>query len=89
MPFRKMRAVKLPYRKQIMIYAICINFNDQPEEVKNKIMNLCTKVASYNYDVLFKLLTTEHKSSRQIAKEFYISERQLERYRVRFYNEWF
>lgn len=89
MPFKKIRSVNLPYRKQIMIYAICINFCEQPEEVQQKIMSLCTKVGGYNYKALFVTLTSDNKTLRQIAREFYLSERQLERYRARFYNEWY
>lgn len=89
MPFKKIRSVNLPYRKQVMIYAICINFNDQPENVQNKIINLCESIALYNHEALFKTLTSENRSLRQIAKEHYLSERQLERYRAKFYNNWF
>ena len=86
--FKKRRGIKLPYNKQGLIYFTCVNYNDMPEHIQRKIVNLCEEVANGNEEVLFKVVTNSNKSIRSLAIEYNISERSLYRYRKKFYEEW-
>ena len=83
--FKKKKSIKLPYIKQGLIYFTCINYKDLPNEVQEKISNLCFLVAGEDYAALFELLTDRYKGLELIASEHYISERRLSDYRKRFY----
>lgn len=87
MAFKKMRGCKLSYDKQGYIYFLCKNYAAQPEEVKKKIRTLCDEVAGEYSAALFSVLTTG-KSVRKVAIEHYISEPQLYRLRLQFYQSW-
>ena len=51
--FKKRRGINIPYEKQGLIYFNCVNYDDMPDEVKNKITNLCKEVGKEYADVLF------------------------------------
>nr|DAE00019.1 MAG TPA: hypothetical protein [Siphoviridae sp. ctiMP24] len=87
MPFKKMRSVNLSYNKQGEIYFILHNYADQPDEVRQKIDSLCGTVGKYNHRALFRVLTTDEPINR-IAREHYISARQLYYLKSSFYNAW-
>lgn len=89
MSFKRLRSVNLPLKKQLLIYYTCLNYADQPAELQRKIEALCTKVAKFHSRTLLLVLISENKSLKQIARESYLSERQLQRYRTQFYNEWY
>lgn len=86
--FKKRRGIKVPYEKQGLIYFECINYDDMPEDVKNKITNLCNEVGKEYSEVLFKVVTDNKKSIRSLAMEYHVSETQLYLYRKRFYEAW-
>ncbi|MGN1121992.1 MAG: hypothetical protein ACI4RV_06465 [Eubacteriales bacterium] len=89
MSFKKMSSVNLSYKKQGLIHFICQNYADMPEEMQKKIDALCLFIGKTQYkDALKKAVTTEEPHSR-IAREFYMSPRQLYRYKRQFYSEWF
>ena len=87
MMFKKMRGLKMPYRKQGLIYFTCLNYNEADEETQNKIELLCYECAKEYKKALFELVTTS-ASVTHIAQKYYISERTLYRLRERFYNSW-
>ena len=83
-----MRGVKLPYKKQALIYYICINYKDLTDNVKEKIDSICKDVSGdYYYNDLFYLITTG-KSVRTVAMERHISETVLYELRGKFYESW-
>ena len=86
--FKKRRGIKLPYNKQGLIYFSCVNHNDMPEDVKQKIINLCNDVGKEHAEVLFEVVTNSNKSIRALAMDYHISESQLYYYRRKFYEAW-
>ena len=83
--FKKFRGIRLPYKKQGLIYFTCVNLQDMPCDVKEKIMNLCTEVGGQNYKALYEVVTNDNKSILQISKEYFINEKKLYRMRKEFY----
>ena len=86
--FKNNRWIKLPYIKQGLIYFTCINYNEQSQEVKNKINTLCSEIGKESEKALFELVTNEHATITGIAMKYYISERQLNRMKRKFYERW-
>ena len=86
--FKKRRGIKLPYNKQGLIYFSCVNHNDMPDDVKQKIVSLCNDVGKEHAEVLFEVVTNSNKSIRALAMDYHISESQLYYYRRKFYEAW-
>ncbi len=87
--FKKRRGIKIPYNKQGLIYFTCVNYNDMPEDVQEKIKKLCDDIGGKEYaEVLYKVVTDSNKSIRSLAMEYHISETQLYHYRKKFYEMW-
>lgn len=86
--FKKRKGIHIPYRKQGLIYFICVNVRDMPEDVQQKIVNLCIEVGGKDYQALYKFLTDDTGNVHSVALEFHISEIQLYRYRKMFYERW-
>lgn len=87
--FRIKRGIKLSYTKQGLIYFTCMDYKNQPQQVKDKILNLCIEIAKESYKALFETMTNEYKTVPGIALEHYVSERTLHRWRKKFYESWF
>ena len=60
--FKKRRGIHIPYNEQGLIYFICVNINDMPEEIQRKILNLCIEVASEHWQALYTMLTDDTKN---------------------------
>ena len=86
--FKKRRGIKLPYNKQGLIYFVCVNYREMPEHIQDKIADLCNKVGGEYAEVLYKVVTDSNRSVRSLAIEYHISERNLYRYRKKFYESW-
>lgn len=86
--FKKLRGVHIPYNKQGLIYFICVNAKDMPENVRQKILNLCIEVSGQHYEALYTMLTNNSKNVHGIAIDYHISETQLYFYRKKFYEKW-
>ena len=86
--FKKRRGIHLPYNKQGLIYFTCMNIQDMPYDVQDKIKNLCQEVGKEYSEVLYKVVTDSNRSVRSLAIEYNISERNLYRYRKKFYEAW-
>lgn len=87
--FKKRRGIKLPYNKQGLIYFTCMNYYDMPDDVQQRIVQLCNEVGGEDYaDVLFAVITDSTKSIRALSMEYHISEMSLYRYRKKFYELW-
>ena len=86
--FKKRRGIHIPYEKQGLIYFTCVNYNDMPEDIQNKVSDLCNEVGKEYADVLFEVVTSSKRSIRSISIENHVSESLLYRYRKRFYENW-
>lgn len=87
--FKKRRGIHIPYNKQGLIYFTCINIKDMPEEIKNKIIELCMSVAGEHWIALYAMLTDDTRNVHSVAMEYHISETQLYHYRKLFYEKFF
>ena len=90
-PFKKMRGIHLPYRKQGRIYFALINYDDQPKSIQNRIDRLIDDAADGDAvyrAALRKWLLSEDVSFAQILTEFPISEPTLFRLRKKVYENW-
>ncbi len=86
--FKKRRGIRLSYNKQGLIYFICVNENDMPKEVQQKILNLCIEVGKEDYKALYDVVTKSDKSVLSISLEHHLSEKALYRMRKDFYEKW-
>lgn len=86
--FKKRRGIHIPYKKQGLIYFICVNYKDMPQEVQQKILNLCIKVGGEDYKALYDTVIDENKSILSISLEYHISEKRLYDMRKKFYENW-
>jgi len=86
--FRKFKGIKIPYEKQGLIYFTCLNVKEMPEEVRQKILNLCIEVAGEDYKVLYEVVTNDNKSILQISREYFLNEKKIYRMRKEFYEKW-
>ena len=66
--FKKMRGVKLPYRKQGLIYFVCANYADMPFCVREKIDQTCIETGEEYYAALHDVVTGK-KSVKRAALE--------------------
>ena len=87
--FKKRRGINLSYEKQGLVHFVCVNYEDMPDEVQNKIYNICNEVGKEYADALFKVVTDNKRSIRSISEECHVSEMSLYRYRKRFYEAWY
>ena len=86
--FKKRRGIHIPYNKQGLIYFICVNVKDMPQEVQQKILNLCIEVAGQDYKALYEVVTNDRKSVLSISFEYFINEKRLYKLRKEFYEKW-
>lgn len=88
MVFKKLRGCKLSYNEQLLVRAICLNYKRLPNKTKHRINNLCLACGGDYYNSLFRAMTTQ-QSIRFIAIDENVSESQLYRARLEFYNKFF
>ncbi|MBP3359925.1 MAG: hypothetical protein J6N52_03655 [Clostridia bacterium] len=86
--FKKRRGIHIPYNRQGLIYFICVNVKDMPQEVQQKILNLCVEVGKEDYKALYEVMTNDRKSILSISLEHYLNEKKLYRLRKEFYEKW-
>ena len=86
--FRKFRGMRISYNRQGLIYFTCMDVKNQPQEIQDKILNLCMDVSGEHYRALYKMLTDSTRNVHSIAMEFHICETQLYHYRKIFYEKW-
>ncbi len=65
-----------------------MDYKDQPQEIRDKIVDLCIEIAGEDYNALFDVMTNEHESITSIAMKYYIAETKLYELRNEFYNKW-
>ncbi len=86
--FKKMRGIGLSYEKQGLVYFICANYNDMPEEVQKKIDQLCIEVAGAEYYQALRDVLIKQKSIETAAFDCPCDETTLRRKRRNFYLNW-
>ena len=86
--FKKIRSIKIPYRRQGLIYFTCINFRSQPEHIQRKVKKLCDEVGGDDSDALYEMLTVENCSVPGICSKYFVSEKKLYKMRKNFYERW-
>ena len=86
--FKKRKGIHIPYNKQGLIYFICMNIKDMPDEVQQKILNLCIEVGKEDYKALYEVMTNDKKSILSISLEYFLNEKKLYRLRKEFYEKW-
>lgn len=89
MTFKKLRGVNLSYREQGYLYFICMNYDKQPKEIKEKIKRLCKQCGGQYEQALFDLLTRESVSVPWLERTYYTSANNLYRRRKQFYERWY
>ncbi len=85
--FKKRRGIKLPYKKQGLIYFTCLDIRNQPQTTQEKIESLCEDIGGEYKDALYEVMTSE-RSVRSIALDRYVSESTLYALRKKFYEAW-
>ena len=86
--FKKRRGIRLSYNKQGLIYFTCMNIKDMPENIQQKVLNLCVEVGQQDYKALYELLTNDNKSVLSISHEYFLNEKLLYKMRKEFYEKW-
>ena len=86
--FRRLKGVNLSYERQGFVRFACLTYEDQSDEIKRKILNLCIRCGADNWQALFEIMTTQ-KSAVSIAAKHFTSETALYRNRKKFYHAWF
>lgn len=86
MRFRPIKHIGVPYKRQVMIYATCLNYHSQPEAVREKIDRLCREVCgdAEMAAALKEALITDGNLE-EIALRHYVSHPTLSRRRAKFY----
>ncbi len=88
MSFRKRRGVRLSYNRQGLVHFTCLDYRNQPTEVRRKIRELCRSAGGEYSEALFEALTTD-RSAVQICQRHYIaSPTTLYEMRRKFYERW-
>ena len=87
--FKKRRGINLSYEKQGLVHFVCVNYEDRPDEVLDKIVSLSAEIGGEHNEALFEVMTNKDKSIRELAYEYHLSETQLYYYRKLFYEAWY
>lgn len=87
MTYKRGKRFGLSEERQSLIYWTCIDYKNQSEPMKHKILDMCLRHGGQYYQALFEAVTTR-KSIRSIAMHGFIDESGLSRKVKRFYNDW-
>ena len=86
MRFRPIKHIGVPYKKQVMIYATCLNYHTQPQEIRDRIDRLCKEICEdAGMAAALKELLTTDGNMEEIALRHYVSHPTLSRRRAKFY----
>ena len=82
-----MRSVRLPYKRQGLIYFICLNFDTQPPDVRERVRLLCREVGGEHSAALLEVLRRGATGAlfSEIAKRHFVDETWLYRLRRKVY----
>lgn len=82
--FRKIRSIKLPYKKQGYIRFTCWNYEDLPQKTQALINRICAEVGGEDAPALREFLTTD-KTAVAVAMKYFVRENKLYDMRREFY----
>lgn len=85
--FKRKRGIKLSYEQQGMVYFFCANYARLPRTSKVAIRKLCDEIAGRDSDALLVYLTKPEKDVGNVARNCFVSEKKLYKYRAQFYEE--
>lgn len=83
--FKQKRGIRLSYIQQGIVYFTCLNYKNEPADVRSGIIKLCREVAGEDYRALFDILTKDYVIIEGVARKNYITARRLCRYKEIFY----
>ncbi len=86
MSFRPIRHIKVPYKRQVWIYATCVNYHSQSRTVRDRIDRLCQEIGrdQDTAAALREWLITDGNAE-AIALDHHLSARTLYRRKAQFY----
>lgn len=86
MRFRPIKHIGVPYKKQVMIYATCLNYHSQPQEVRDRIDRLCRDICNDTAEAAaLRDLLISGGNPEVIALEHHVTVPTLYRRRAKFY----
>lgn len=86
MRFKPIRHIGVPYKRQVMIYATCLNYHTQPQEIRDRIDELCKEICEdAGMAAALKEVLTTDGNMEEIALRYYVSQPALSRRRAAFY----
>ena len=88
MAFRRLMGVKMPYEQQVLVYAICRNYETQDRQTQDNILRLCREAGRQYAPALFELVTGD-RTVESVAMEHYMSATVLYACRRKLYERWF
>ena len=88
MPFRKLNGVDLPYEQQVLVYAICRNYESMNRTTQKKILRLCEECGGIYAAAIFELMTGDGKNVEGVAMDHYMAATTLYDIRRKFYESW-
>lgn len=84
MKFKRGSRFGLSYHTQLKIFATCLNYSDETEEVRQKINKLCEEIGGVHKEALLEAVTTEEPIMK-ISMDHFLDESWLCRLCKRFY----
>lgn len=91
MGFKKMRGIKLPYKRQGQIYFTLLNYDSQPAAVRKRIDGKIRGAAGGEavYEAaLRRLVLHDGETVKGLSLRYGVSESQLYRLRKKLYESW-
>lgn len=86
MGFKGIRHIGVPYKRQVMIYATCLNYHSQPQETRDRIDRLCREIGrDPEISAALREWLITDGNPEAIALRHYTSRRTLFRRRAQFY----
>lgn len=86
--FRKWKGVRLPYKKQGLIYFMCLNVQSLPSEIQSKILDMCVELAGDDCTALYEVLTCVEGNVKAVSKKYGVAIKRLYALRRMFYENW-
>lgn len=89
--FKKIRSVRLPYRKQGMIHFLLLNYQDQPMKLRGQIDQKIHMAAGGDTDyeaALREWLLCEGRQAEEVAMKHHLRSNSLYRMRRILYENW-
>lgn len=86
--FKKFRSIRVPYKKQGLIYFLCVNIKEMPAEMQDAVLSLCTELGGEDYKALYEFITNEGRNACGVSQKYFVNEKRLYRLRKEFYEEW-